>query len=153
MNQTPTFSSILDRQLPTKVERPSPPPIGHYLAMVKGQYVEGKSSQKETPFIQFNMQLLQSAEDVDEDALKVFLKGRPLSDITLQNTFYATADGNMWRLEKFLLEDLKIKGGVSMIQALSLAPGRQCLITVKHESSQDNTTAFARITGTAPVEE
>lgn len=148
----PSFSSILDRPSNT-IEKPKPLPVGTYLAMTKGLPREDKSAKKQTPFVEFTMQLLQAAEDVDEEVLRTVLNGKALSDVTMKNTFYLTEDA-AWRLQKFLETDLQLEGGdASLRQMISSSPGRQCLVSIKHEASQDGTSVFARITDTAPVGE
>jgi hypothetical protein len=147
-----TFSSILDRPSNT-IEKPKPLPVGTYLAMCKGLPREDKSSKQQTPFVEFTMQLLQAAEDVDADGLQAVLKDKALSDITMKNTYYLTENA-AWRLQKFLESDLLIPGDDnSLRQMISASPGKQCLVSVKHEASQDGTTVFARITDTAPIGE
>lgn len=146
----PSFSSILDRPSNT-IERPKPLPVGTYLAMCKGLPREDKSTKKQTPFVEFTMQLLQAADDVDPESLSAILNGKAISDITMKNTFYLTEDA-AWRLQKFLENDLEIDGGdTSLRQMISASPGKQCLVSIKHEASQDGTTVFARITDSAPV--
>jgi hypothetical protein len=150
--QSPTFSSILDRPS-NSIEKPKPLPVGTYLAMTKGLPREDKSAKKQTPFVEFSMQLLQAADDVDQEALQAVLGSKALNEITMKNTFYLTDDA-AWRLQKFLEADLGIEGGdVSLRQMISSSPGRQCLVSIKHEASQDGTSVFARIDGTAPVGE
>ena len=50
---SPNFATILD-EAPTEVNRPKPLPSGTYLCTVTG-WETGKSSQKQTPFVQFNL--------------------------------------------------------------------------------------------------
>jgi hypothetical protein len=146
----PNFSSILDEDAPEVVERPQPYPVGHYLFVVKGLPKEGESSKKKTPFIEFTVQFLQAADDVDLDALKEVLKGEQLQVKTMRLTYYLT-EASLWRLDKFIIEDLGVEGGRGRRQMISETSGRQFLGGITHEPSDDGQSVFARITSTAAI--
>jgi hypothetical protein len=153
----PTFESILDTPS-VDVSRPKPIPHGHYLAMVKGQPNHG-FAKTGTEFIEFTMQPLEADEDVDPEELQTSLtKGNgdviALSDRSLRLTFYLT-DGALWRLKKFLtdlgIEEMNGKKSLKLREMVEMAPGRQCLVNVKHVPSPDGEGTFANIDKTAPV--
>jgi hypothetical protein len=145
------FASVLDQKAPDAPERPKPYPVGTYLGVVKGLPAEGKSAQKQTPQVDFIIQFLQPGEDVDQEALKDVLKGESLASKTMKHTFYTTENA-VWRLDKFLIEDLKIPGSRGRRSMIAEAPGRQVVFSIKHETSQDGTQIFAKIGDTAPAE-
>ena len=100
---TPDFASILD-QSPTEVNRPKSLPTGTYTFIV-GDWEQGKSSQKKTPFVKFSMKPVAADADVDEDELEEALTGADgeANDIrskTMSITFYTTADA-IYRLDEF----------------------------------------------------
>jgi hypothetical protein len=145
------FASVLDQKAPDAPERPKPYPVGTYLGVVKGLPREDKSSKQQTPFVEFTLQFLQRGEDVDQEALNEVLKGEALGSKTMKLTFYTT-DAAVWRLDKFLIEDLKIPGSRGRRAMIAEAPGKQVLFSIKHETSQDGTQIFAKIGDTAPAE-
>lgn len=147
---TPNFGSILDREAPTEVEYPTPYPVGTYLFVVKGLPREDKSAKKATPFVEFILGFLQPGEDVDTEALAECLKGSSLNEKTMKLTFYLT-ENSYWRLDKFLIEDLGIEGGVSRRQMISATMNQQVLGHIKHRPSEDGMMMFAEIDSTAPV--
>jgi hypothetical protein len=154
---TKSFASLLDTPF-AQISRPKPAPHGTYLAMVKGLPRYDKSTKKGTPFSEYTMQLLESQDDVDSDALTEWLtKGNgesvPLHDKTMRLTFYHTPD-SLWRLEKFL-KDLGLEAeddDQSIGDVEQMTPGRQCYVHVKHSPSDDGETMFANIDKTGPVD-
>lgn len=146
----PNFSSILDQQV-DKVEFPKPWPVGTYLALIDGVPRFDKSKQKHTDFVEFNVKFLQAQPDVDQAALAEALKDKPITEKKVRPiTFYLTED-SIFRLDDFLFNNLGIETGTSRKMAISMAPGRQVLCTIKHEPSQDGTQIYANIGSTAKV--
>lgn len=141
---TPNFSNILKGPVGS-AERPKPVPVGTYVALVQGQPRFDKSQQKQTPFVEFQMKLLQPMGDVDTQALQEM---GGLGERTQRLTFYLTEDA-LWRLDEFL-KNLDLEG-IDREQAISQAPGRQCAVTIRHAASQDGTAVFANIAGTAKL--
>lgn len=152
----PDFSAILDRTS-AEVERPKPLPIGPYAWAVKGLPRMDKSAKKGTPFVEFTCQPLQAMEGVDEDDLEAALTKKDgskklLGDMTQRLTFYLTEDA-LWRLKKFLVQDLQIEEGDRTLAALiDEAPGCQFIGTVKHTPTDDGEGVYANIGSTAPTE-
>lgn len=157
---TATFGSILDKP-PSEVERPKPLPAGTYVAMVKGLPRFDKSAKKGTEFVEFTMQLIEpyqnenGEQDIDADDLADALTKPsgdtvPLSDRTMRNTYYLTEDA-LWRLKKFLVDDLGIDEGDSFRPMIDETPGKQCVLSIKHQASDDGTAVFAQVASTAPL--
>lgn len=153
MNET--FTSILDRPV-ASTEKPRPMPVGHYLCVVKGQPKQDVSSKKKTPYVEFTLQPLQAAEDVNPEDLAATLTSKatgevkPLSAKEFRATYYLTEDA-LWRLKDFL-EHCGIEAGEgSYSQAIAGTPGCQVLVNIRHRPSEDGTSIFAEVGGTAAV--
>lgn len=146
---SPNFNDVLDRPSDS-IEKPKPLPVGHYLAAVKGQGELGHSKEKKTPQVEYTLQLLQAAEDVDQEALAEVLKGKAISEKTVKATFYLTEDA-IWRLKEFL-DHCGIEGGTATLrERMMAAPGCQVLISIRHEPSKDGSNIFARFDGSAAM--
>lgn len=100
------FSELLTVQVDS-VERPKSFPVGNYEAIIAGHEM-GKSSQKETPYVRFNVKLVGPSEDVDEDlfeaagGMEALRERRPIP-----LTFYLTKDA-LYRLREFLENGLQL---------------------------------------------
>lgn len=97
------FAALLNKRTEEAV-RPPALPAGDYLLQV-GKYRFDESDKKKTPFVEFEINILQAGADVDPTALA----GIDLTKRHLRNTFYLTDDA-FWRLRKFMEEDLQING-------------------------------------------
>lgn len=152
----PNFTSILDRPS-TEVERPKPMPVGTYLTVLQGQPRHDKSRQKQTPLVEFTHKFISAMDDVDEAELITYLTAKDgttkaLTDVTMKNIFYIT-EGSAFMLKDFLKNlDFDVEGDGSMRQMLDETPGRQVLVTIRHEASQDGQSVFARIGSTAKAD-
>lgn len=151
-----TFGSILDKQS-SDVERPKPLPPGTYHCVVDGQPRQDKSSKKGTEFVEFSLKPLSALDDVDRGDLTAALTSgdgsvKALADKRIRATYYLTEDA-LWRLKKFLTQDLLIEEGKKKIrQMVGEAQNRQVLALVKHVPSDDGQSIFAQLASTAPVE-
>lgn len=147
MNDSPNFGAILDK--PTaEVNRPPAFPQGSYIAVIQGLPTFGKSTKKQTEFVEFAIRPLQALDDVDEDALKEF---GPLGESTMKLTFYLT-EKSAYRLKEFLINDLGLEDEGTMRTMIDATPGQQCVIHVKHQASDDGKSVYANIASTGPVE-
>ena len=153
----PTFSSILDMPA-SSVEPPRAMPVGQYVFIVQGQPIEGKSRQKQTPFIEFILKANEALDTVDEEALAEWLTGingtkKRLQDATIKLTFYLT-EGAAYRLTDFFTHcGLEVEGNdASLRQLVSETAGCQVIGTVKQRFNDEGTVAFAFIDSTAAVE-
>ena len=148
------FAQILDKPS-SEVEKPKPAPMGDYLFLIDGRHKEDKSSKKGTPYVEWFVKAIQPLESVDQEALQEWLtrgdgSTKTVSDIKLKATYYLTED-SIWRLKEFL-EHLGIEADdKSLRQMLDEAPGRQFVGTIRHESSEDGTSTFAKLGKTAAM--
>lgn len=140
MSTAPHFASILDES-PTEVVRPKPLPEGTYLCVI-GQYEEGKSSKKGTPFWKFPLRPMAALEDVDVDALDEVggLEGKNLS-----GTFYLTPDAIFMFDDFFVLAGGDMDDGASRRVRASELANATVLAVVKHRMNEDNTQAFPEV--------
>lgn len=145
------FSSILDRKA-HEIEEPKAFPVGTYLVLLQGQYQTGESSVKKTPFVFFPAKVLMAQEDVSQSEVEAFggvqgkeLKGRQ----GLQ--FYLT-DESAYRLKEFLVDHLGIEpGDKSLKEMMTEAPGKQVLVTISHQPSDDGKRIFGQVAKTMKV--
>lgn len=152
---TATFSSILDTPS-SEVERPRPMPVGEYVCVVQGQPRFDKSAKKQTEFVEFTLKFIEAQDTVDSDALGEWLTKKDgskdrLADRTTKTTYYLT-ENSLWRLNDFLDHCEAGDEDMSLRQRIAETPGKQIIVTVKHEASQDGSAVFARVGATAPVE-
>jgi hypothetical protein len=148
----PEFTSVLD-QMPDEIERPKPLPPGSYVCIIKERPVQDKSSQKETPYVEFALHPVEALENVDEDWLNEALtrtngEKKKLSDMTIRARFYDTSEAG-YRLKKFLLEDCQIDSEGTIGQIIENAIGCQVIANIKHRSVEGDT--FVDLKSTAPV--
>ena len=68
-NAFTSFEEILNVDS-SEIDRPKPAPAGTYDAMVDGLPEYGKSSKKQTPYIQWNIKLMTPKDDVSLDDLQ-----------------------------------------------------------------------------------
>ena len=148
----PDFTSVLDMS-PDDIERPKPLPPGDYVVLIKS-YIQDKTSQKETKFIEFNTSPVEALENVDEDWLKEALTKadgsmKKLSDMNIRVRFYDTPEAG-YRIKKFLLDDVHLENDGSNIgQMVEAAVNAQVIVSIKHRSVDGDT--FIDVKGTAPV--
>jgi len=147
---TGTFSSILDRKS-GDVKRPPPMPTGTYVFVVKGLPEHGKSSLKQTPFVEFTVVPTTPLDDVDQEQLAA-CGGLTGKSATL--TYYDTEKAG-YRLTEFLKDDLRIddeEGEKGVRAMVDESPNCQFLGHVKHTPSKDGKGVFWEIDQTAPLE-
>lgn len=146
----PNFSSILDQPV-NEIDKPKPLPTGSYIGIVDGIPVFGKSKQKQTDFVEFSIKPMSTKEDVDQIALADALKGKALAEKKLRLTFYLTED-SVYRLDTFMFEHLDgIELGTSRKQAISMVPGKQVGVVIRHRASEDGTQIYSEIGSTFKV--
>ena len=151
-----TLQDILDRPS-SEVERPKPLPTGSYVAIVRGLPRHDVSSRKQTPFVEFTLEIQSAGEDVDEDDLKEWMSRSDGTTRTLQTyitrvTFYKTEDA-LWRLVDFLDNCGAGEDSETISQRIDGSPNCSVLIYIRHRASEDGQTVFAEIGKTAPVED
>src|SRR5215471_10603156 len=135
-----SFEEIMRRPA-SEFKPPEAFPVGTYHCLVDGPATPGKSSQKGTDYIRFKLKILKPYNGVDERAaMELQVVGK-----TLDLDFYIT-DGASYRLTDFLRDDLGIDLGTrDFIELIAEAPGKQLLVTLKHELSQDGKRTFHRV--------
>lgn len=150
----PAFAAILDRPS-GDIDRPSAAPPGEYVCVVQGQPRFDKSSKKQTEFVEFILKVLEAMDTVDEEALETFLTKKdgtkkPLGETTFRATYYLT-ESSTYRLVDFLDHCEAGEEDMSLRQRIAEAPGKQIVVSIKHEASDDGTTVYAKIGSTAAV--
>lgn len=148
----PDFASILNTPAES-VEKPKPLPPGTYLSIIQGPHKQREVNDK--PVIDIVYKTAQAQEDVDQAELAASGGvGRQIS----QTFFLTNNEGaeNTWPLLSFLENSLGIeKTGKSLAQMLAEIPGKQVLVTVKHNVYNDKKTGemavAANVAGTAKV--
>lgn len=152
---SPNFASLLE-EAPSEVSYPVSLPAGTYHCVVKGQPRYDVSSQKKTPFVEFNLVPQSALEDVDAEELTTWMdnngKPRALNETTIRATYYTTEQA-VYRLDEF-----HEHCGIDLTQSASRrnrndeCMNAEVLATIRHEASQDGQRTQARLVKTAPVE-
>ena len=145
----PQFASVLDMPA-SEVEAPPPLPVGSYIAVVQGQARIDKSAKKQTPFAEFTLKLLEALDDVNTDDLE---KIGGIADKTMKYTIYDTEKTR--HMYREFIEHCGVEipeDGSSIGQLFAELPGRQVVVHVKHEPSQDGKRVNSRISYTSAVE-
>lgn len=148
----PDFASILNTPAES-IEKPKPLPVGTYLSIVNGPHKQKEINDK--PIVDIIFKTMQAQDDVDQTQLaESGGVGRQLT----QSFWLTNNDGGeqTWPLKNFLENTLGIESkGKSLAQMLAEAPGKQCLVTVKHAIYTDKATGepaiAANVGGTAKV--
>ena len=128
-----SFQDLLSKSVDS-VERPAPLPEGTYEVLIKAHNF-GESDRKKTPYCEFEYQLMATGLDVDKERLDSALKGKPLSERSIRDSFYITEKA-LPRLREFLE-----RAGVNIVgrpftQCIPEAIGRRVLIFVKQEAGE-----------------
>ena len=147
----PSFEEILNRPA-SETKAPQAYPVGTYHTLIDGPPTPGKSSQKQTDFLQFKHKILSPMQDVDAaQAAEQQIVGKVIS-----NDYYIT-EGAAWRLKELLVDHLGIEEAngkgeeKSLREMVAEAPGKQVLVKLRHELSQDGKRVFHRVDSTAHV--
>lgn len=141
------FAALLDRQA-DEIEKPKPMPMGTFTFLVK-DHEFGESSQKKTPFIQFNVNPRVAQDDVDEEALAAVENWQ---DRNMRVTFYLTDDA-MWRLTDFLEHCGIDMSGRTLAECIPETTNQMFNGYVIQQASQKNPDEmFSSIDSTAPAE-
>ena len=146
------FASILNTPAET-ITKPKPLPPGTYLSVIQGPHKQREVNDK--PVVDITYKTAQAQADVDQAALAE--SGGVGRQVT-QTFFLTNNDGaeNTWPLLNFLENHLGIeKIGKSLSQMLAEIPGKQVLVTVKHNVYTDKNSGepavAANVAGTAKV--
>ena len=166
-----TFTSILDQPSGEVDRSVKPLPIGSYIARVVGQPKIDLSSQKQTEFSEYTLQIIDlwvnprtQESDVSEDELEDYLTNsdgskKRLQDVTIRTQFYHT-DAAKGRLLNFLDHLDGIRPGTpeskevvkSARERMAEVDGKEVVIHIKHQPWLSGQGVSARVDMTAPVE-
>ena len=146
-----SFEDILNKKS-SDIKPPPAYPVGTYHCLIDGPMTPGKSSQKQTDFLQAKFKILSPMADVDAaQAAELQVVGKIIT-----NDYYIT-DKSDYRLKEMLVEHCGIDDLIDTPQEKSLkelvaeAPGKQLLVKLRHEISQDGKRVFHRVDSTAHV--
>jgi len=146
-----SFEEILNRKA-SEIKPPQAYPVGTYHCLVDGPLAPGKSSQKQTDLLQAKFKILSPLQDVDAmQAAEQQIVGK-----YIVNDYYVT-DKTDWRIKE-LCEHCGIDFGTegapdekSLKEGVAELAGKQVLVKLKHEISQDGKRVFHRVESTAHV--
>lgn len=129
------FSELLNVQVDS-VERPKSFPVGNYEAIIAGHEM-GKSSQKETPYVRFNVKLIGPTEDVDDDLFEAAGGMEALRERKpVPLTFYLTRDA-LYRLREFLENGLELScSGKNFDEVIPDSTNVSLLVHISHRAGQ-----------------
>lgn len=150
------FNDILNKKS-SDIKPPPAYPVGTYHCLVDGPPLQEESSQKKTPCRTYKYKILSPQGDVDQvAATEQQIVGKLIQGQMSGTSFYLTeAAENMYK--EFLVNTLGIdpKEGTpeekTLLQMEAEAPGKQLLVKLKHEISQDGKRVFHRVESTAHV--
>ena len=130
--------------MPTSEFRPPQAlPVGTYHCLIDGRAEPGESK-NQNKYLRFKFKILAPMGDVNkEQAVEQQVVGKIFTND------YVT-DNATYRLTEMLNDHLGIEHK-PLEQALEEAPGRQLLVKLKHELSQDGKRSFHRVESTAHV--
>lgn len=148
---TVDFSKLLNKQA-DQIEKPKPVPPGTYYATVGTHKFGQTTSEKQTPYVEFEIRLTQPDEDVDEEQFAEFGGQEKLGARAMRYTFYLTDDAE-WRLVNFF-EALGLgTSGRTLGELIPETQGQALKVTVSHSPNQRQPgEVFANITGHASAE-
>src|SRR6516162_8046687 len=141
-----SFQDILDMPI-EDIKEPKALPPGTYTCIVDGQPEYAKVGQNQTECVNFNLKPLQAGSDVDANLLREVLDGANLQDKKIRHRIFLT-DDSKHRAKKFLLNDLGLPPS-SIRQMVQEAMGKQVLVKLVHQASQDGTTVYHTVNSTA----
>lgn len=141
-----SFEDILNKPA-SEIKSPPAYPVGTYHCLVDGPPTPGKSSQKQTDFLGYKFKILSPMGDVDAAAAAE----QQIIGKIISSEFYIT-EAAAWRLKEMLVEHLGIEeGNKSLKELIAESPGKQVLVKLRHEISQDGKRVFHRLDSTAHV--
>lgn len=149
-----TFAEILNKKA-SSIEPPKPLPVGTYLCIVNGQPEFGKIGKNNTDHVDFPLKFIQADTDVDQTAMQEALQQKDgtyksLQDYKQNLRFFLTED-SLWRIVKFLNEDLGLDPNKSLGQLIPEAMGKQVYVSFGHRASEDGSRVFMDPKGTRKV--
>jgi hypothetical protein len=129
-----TFADILNRPA-QDIEKPKPRPRGAYIAVIQGMPKQKEVGADQTPVISYLFKLLspQQLDDPSTDVSNIQDWGPMSKDFWINN------DAAEYTHRSFLENTLGIsaEGGKTTGQMVAESPGKQALVTLKHEPYTD----------------
>lgn len=148
-----SFEEILRRPA-SEIQPPKPIPPGTYHVMIDGAPAHEESSKQKIPCRVYRYKILRALEDVDSRAAaEQQVVGKTIFGQGPGTAFYITED-SADRYKQFLQDTLGIDnpGEKRSLEDLEAeVNGKQLLIKVKHDFSQDGKRVFAKIESTMRV--
>lgn len=143
------FEDILNKPA-SDVKPPPAYPIGTYLCLVDGPPLREESSQKKTPCRTYRFKIMSPMPDVNAtEAAEQQIVGKMIQGQGAGTAFYITEDA-LWRYKEFLSDCLGIEEGTKSIREMEAeAPGRQVLVKLIHQMSQDGKRNYHKVDGFA----
>jgi len=149
----PSFEEILRR--PTRENKPPQPlPVGTYHCIVVDPPTHEETSQKKIPCRVYKFKILKAMEDVNaKEAAEAQVVGKIIGGQYAGAAWYIT-DEQAYRYTEFLENHLGIDNpnqekGMEELEAE--VKGRQLLVKIKHDISQDGKRVFHKIESTMHV--
>lgn len=152
------FQDILNRKA-SEIKPPAAFPPGSYHCLVEGAPTQEESSQKSTPCRVYKFKILSPMSDVNQAQVAEIeggVVGKIISGQGAGTAFYLT-EGAAWRYKEFLMDHLGIpeKGpngdDKTILEMEAEAPGKQVIVKLKQEISQDGKRIYHRLDTTAHV--
>lgn len=126
----PNFDKILDKNT-SEIKKPPVMPAGTYLGTITSK-VLGESSKKQTPFVEYKVQLTEAGEDVKERVAELGIDVTRKSFSGMSNkggTFYLS-DDSQYRVVAFAKTCGKNTDGKSLREVIELPIGEDVLCTI-----------------------
>jgi hypothetical protein len=149
----PNFEEILNKPA-SSITAPQPIPTGTYHCLVEGPATPGKSSVKQTDFLQFKYKILSPRDDVD--AAKA-AEQQVIGKFITQDFYVTENETTQFMLKEFCTDTLGIEESDGNGQSKSLkelvaeAPGKQLLVNIVHNLSRDGKRIYHNVGSTARV--
>lgn len=134
----PDFNELMRAPADT-FKRPIPLPVGTYQGRM-GKYEIKKSKEKQTPYIQWQIQLLAAGDDIKPEDLS----GIEVEKKVLSRNFFVTPDAS-YRLTEFLKTCGIDVAGRTFNELLPEAMGASVLVSVIQRPSKDGKELFNEI--------
>src|SRR5215831_2108245 len=132
----PNFQDILNTQL-EEIKPPKPLPPGEYLGLIMDEPQITQRGKNQNHCVVFPIKLIQaiSQDAAFQQELTNALEGKAIGDVKLSHMLWLTPD-SAFRLKVFLVDHLGIEGAATPAQAISMARGRNLIISLGHYVNQ-----------------
>lgn len=141
------FQSILSRKA-NEIEKPVPPPVGHYLATNPKVPEVRKIGKNETPALEFTLTLLAPQDDVDESDFAAYGGMEKLKGKTVRWTLWLSDDA-LYRSTQQLINAFGFDDSMELGEMVSASVGQQLIVEIGHRPSPDGNDIFADVKSAA----